>query len=305
MAVFKCTECDYQTQRKNNLDRHININHNINTINQTQFTCSYCNISFTKLCYLSRHKNKCMDKNKVIYEYEQKIDELNKLLIAKDDMINSLKSEVTHLKLIVDNAGSMIKSSMSTMTYVIKTFKDAPALEAVKDYSLMHDDQGSTEFVETLISEYNHKTLHIYLGDFIIKTHKKEDPSKQSIWNSDTSRLTYIIREIISHNKTDWTIDKKGIKIVKYIITPMLEYIDPLIRIYIESFSTNYKKCSMKEIHIKTSKLRAATEILQLIEDRILSDDIIKYITPHFYLNKSDSFEIGNIGDVDNMSNVK
>jgi len=36
-------------------------------------------------------------------------------------------------------------------------------------------------------------------------------------------------------------------------------------------------------------KLTNATYILKSIEDKILSDAILKYITPHFYLNKNDN----------------
>ena len=33
-----------------------------------------------------------------------------------------------------------------------------------------------------------------YLGKLLIKRYKKEDPHKQSVWNSDTPRMSFLIR---------------------------------------------------------------------------------------------------------------
>ena len=308
---FNCKSCNYSTDVKFAYDKHlltkkhiekVNEKQNINivtpktiSIDSSKFTCNYCNMKFTKSCNLSRHKNICSEKEQLVQQLTNQINELNNKLIeqnkilAKDEeMINILKSEVDHLKSIVNNAGSIIKTSVSTVAYVLKNYKDAPALESVKDYSAIHYKQDNSEFVENLIYEHTHNKLHIYIGDFIIKTYKKEDPSKQSIWNSDTSRLTYLIREIINNNKVDWKIDKKGIKTTKFIIEPILEYIDEQVRNYIESYEVDHK-ISAKEAERQMMKLANATYILKSIEDKILSDDILKYITPHFYLNKNDN----------------
>jgi len=246
---YECKLCNYSSHDKFNYKRHMNSKRHVekvidipNTNNMTpqtipddsaKFTCNYCNMKFTKSCNLSRHKNICSEKEQMIQQLTNRVNELNNKLIEQnkilekdEEMINILKSEVDHLKSIVNNAGSIIKTSVSTVAYVLKNYKDAPALESVKDYSAIHYKQDNSEFVENLIYEHTHNKLHIYIGDFIIKTYKKEDPSKQSIWNSDTSRLTYLIREIINNNKVDWKIDKKGIKTTKFIIEPILEYID-------------------------------------------------------------------------------
>ena len=280
---------------------------------ENKYNCKYCDSNYSSAANLARHDKSCFKKNQLAINYEKRISELeaklleqnklletqllikdeklieqNKILAKDEEMINILKSEVTHLKSIVNNAGSIIKTSVSTVAYVLKNYKDAPALESVKDYSAIHYKQDNSEFVENLIYEHTHNKLHIYIGDFIIKTYKKEDPSKQSIWNSDTSRLTYLIREIINNNKVDWKIDKKGIKTTKFIIEPILEYIDEQVRNYIESYEVDHK-ISAKEAERQMMKLANATYILKSIEDKILSDDILKYITPHFYLNKNDN----------------
>ena len=254
--------------------------------NKQEFKCFFCNIVYANSANLSRHKNYCNEK--YLTETNIKLIEKDKLIDQKDEIISILKSENAHLKMIVNNAGSVIKTSVSTMAYVIKNFKEAPALESIKDYSAIHFEQNNTAFVENLIYEQNHNKLHIYIGDFIIKTYKKEDPSKQSIWNSDTSRLTYLIREIISNNKVDWKIDKKGIKTKNFIIEPILEYIDNQIRDFIENFDMDYTLDSAKSAERKMMQLKISTDILKNIEDKLLSEEILKYVAPHFYLSKND-----------------
>mgnify|MGYP001426063450 CR=1 FL=1 len=184
--------------------------------------CDYCDNMYSTNSSLIRHKKICLtrEQNAIHTKYCDEIALLkNEILLLQEKNTNYqnlyeketnitsiLKSENAHLKSIVNNASSVIKTSVSTMAYVIKNYKEAPALESLKDYSAIHYEQNNTEFVDNLIYEHSHNKLHIYLSDFIIKTYKKEDPNKQSIWNSDTSRLTYLIREIITNNKMYWNI---------------------------------------------------------------------------------------------------
>ena len=300
---------------------------NSNMATRIKHECDYCNNECSTASSLARHKKSCSVKTKfennhkeeilrlknINMELEFKLNESNskfndrikmfdqkdeiikqkdEIIKQKDETISILKSEVTHLKSIVNNTGSIIKTSVSTMAYVIKNYKDAPVLESVKDYSAIRYEQDNTEFVENLIYEHNNNKLHIYISDFIIKTYKKDDPAKQSLWNSDTSRLTYLIREIITNNKVDWKVDKKGIKTTKFIIEPILEYIDQQIRNYVESYEVNHK-ISAKEAERQMMKLKSGMEIIKSIETKVLSEEILKYITPHFYLIKNDeSIEI-------------
>ena len=311
---FTCNFCNYSTDTKFCYEKHLNTkkhkekviitpndsctipNPFLNKSPKNEYLCQYCNCKYTSVSNLARHKISCSEKRNLIDEFTNKIteltiklDEQHKLLDKNEEIIAILKSENAHLKLTVNNAGSIIKTSVSTMSYVIKNYKEAPVLESINDYSAIRYDQDNVEFVDNLIYETNHNKLHIYIGDFIIKTYKKGNPEQQSIWNSDTSRLTYLIREIIANNKVDWRIDKKGIKTTKYIIDPILEYIDAQIRDYIENFDVDYTNDLAREAERKMMKLKSATDILKNIEDKVLGDEILKYIAPHFYLDKMDN----------------
>ena len=88
----------------------------------------------------------------------------------------------------------------------------------------------------------NTKIIHSshYIGDIIIKNYKKVNSAKQSVWNSDTDRLTYVIRTLLKNNKFQWQLDKKGIDTANHMINPILQY----IKTKLEQFKkdTNLKK---------------------------------------------------------------
>src|SRR5207249_8087833 len=134
------------------------------------------------------------------------------------------------------------------LTYIATNYKTAPALQALDDYSQIQQKYNDSKFIETLIYNFNHNKLDKYLGDMIIKFYKKEDPSQQSLWNSDTSRLTYIIKELLNNNNSDWLVDKKGIKTCNYIIDPLLQYIDVIIKKYLNKKSKKIVRLPLDEI---------------------------------------------------------
>lgn len=297
--MYHCKICNYNTPDKCNYQKHTNTKKHkdkiqeltdllaeyqnpIQTIEENVFKCPYCNNHYANSGNLSRHKTLCAEKQQLI----DKINNQAELLKQKEETIVILTDEVKYLQLLLENAGSLIKTSVHAISYAMAHYKNAPVLETLKDCSVLKYNQTDTDFIENLVVEYKNKLLPSYLGDFIIKTYKKDDPTQQSIWNSDTNRLTYIVKELINTTNTDWQVDKKGIKITKYIIEPMLTYIENLIRSYIENFDTHTNLYKPKEAEYKMMKLKYATDIIKIIEDRVLHDDILKYISSHFYMNK-------------------
>lgn len=303
MSVFKCTCCNYETYDKSNFSKHNNskkhrekvthqtndtnkiLNRHTNDTNSTK-KCDYCNETYSTASSLARHKKACSEKHNLEEKYKQQIAELTMEVKHRDDKLEMLQTENTHLKSLVSDAGSIVKSSVSTLQYVVKHYNDAPALTCLKNYAALKYDQNNTDFVEELISHYNHKLLGDYLGDFIVKTYKKEDPAKQSLWNSDTSRLTYLIRDIVTKKKVDWTVDKKGIKTTKYIIEPVLEYVEKLMTAYIDADAC-YDMLNVKESKNIMMKIAKAAAIRELIRDKTLAEEILRYISPHFFLEKT------------------
>ena len=147
--------------------------------------------------------------------------------------------------------------------------------------------KSKDQFMDIIINKFDKDLLERYLGDIIIKCYKKDDPKKQSLWSSDTSRLTYVVRELMNNKKIDWAVDKKGIKTKTYIINPLLDYIDDLMREYIDTYSiTDINKIDMRFYEIKLLKMNKLTEIICAINNGKLAEGIIGYVAPEFFLNK-------------------
>jgi hypothetical protein len=242
------------------------------------------------------------------------IDKLEEQLKHSKELIDTLKSENSNLKSLVHNAGSIVKTSVSAMSYAMKNYSDAPAIKQIENcdkpsrsknsfvlssdndevhystisfaLSLSKDEQDTVKFMKKVIYEYKHKHLAAYLGNHIVRTYKKENPEDQSIWNSDTNRLTYLIRDIMKNNKIDWTVDKNGVKTNEYIITPIVNYVRERIKEYLPTLKIDPYNYTVSQIETIMDHVNKSVEIQKLIETEKLNGDILKYIAPHFFLTK-------------------
>lgn len=321
---YNCEHCNYTTDRKSNYDRHIksskhnNRNDSIVLDDTTNikinndhsqisndikkiYVCEYCKSEFKQSGHLNRH-------TKICYKRERLQEQLN----AKN-------KENELLKQLLATAGNVAQTSTSSLNYLIKNFKNAPTLTKLSNYAILYEknededkdedtneDKNENNFIEDSPQDksqdklyfirdllFYHRTndLYKYLGNFIIKNYKKDNPDDQSIWNSDTSRLTYIIRDIIN-NKQAWFTDKKGVRTNNYIIEPLLSYIKDIMNEFIINQSKIITN-DMPDDYVKISKeLHIAADIVICIDNKSLGGDIIRYIAPHFYLNNKDTVKL-------------
>ena len=242
----------------------------------------------TQIKIISKEKEIQMDEAKkqieIVYkEKEKRISEIK-------EHLETLKYENQFQKQIINSAGGMIKKSMNTLSYLLLNYKNAPHIKGLPDYSIIC--KNITELVKNLTYYHDKNKLDKFiakpragpLGDFIIKQYKREEPELQSIWSSDTDRLNYFICELIKEQKTQWVLDKKGIKMSKYIIKPLLEYIHSMNYNYI-----NQKNEEIIDNDTNVDKILAS--INADIKNNKLSTGINKYIAPHFYFDKNLSIE--------------
>lgn len=209
---------------------------------------------------------------------QQKIEHQN-------EIIKILKNEVDTYKPVLNSADAIIKTSMSTVSFIIQNYNKAPQLKELENYSIIKSDVNDKKLIKTILYHHKKNTINKYLGEFIIKSYKKQDPTEQSVWNSDASRLTYIIRELLANDKLNWCVDKKGIRTCNYIIEPVLKYIQEILTKYMDNISKKIKKIDINKIKEKMYQMKHSSEIINSIKDKKLANDILKYITPHFYLN--------------------
>ena len=311
---YICDICIYETNDKFNYNKHLSTKKHQEKANKTikickeagdsdedpsseqTFKCIYCGHNYTTAGNLTRHQTTCIDRKQLIDNYGKQIQEItnklnivikskNKELKSKDETIATLKSENNNLKMMVNNTNSLAKTSVSALSYVAKHYNKAPAIEPIKNMALLHCDYSNDKFVEQLMYEKKHKTLVSFIGDLIVDVYKKEDSATQSIWASDISRLTYILRDMVS-GKVDWVVDKKGIKTTKYIIQPILNYINKCALKYISDTDPRHTGLTTEQAVAKAIQLNKAMEISNMIDDKVLIDDLLKYMAPHFHVNK-------------------
>lgn len=313
---YICNFCEYETDRHFSYQKHLTTKKHAEKENELAYAsrmhpvsiskihkCLYCNTLFANAGNLARHKKSCSEKevlrtnhDKEIEDYKKEnayLKELHEKELEHIKILNKQQQdEINHLKSLITNAGAVIKTSVSALSYVVQHYDKAPTLKQLKDYSFLQsiDEDSDDEFdlTQTIINNHIDKKLDSYVGDIIIGSYKKKDPTKQSLWNSDSVRLTYVIRELIN-KKPDWTVDKKGVKTTKYIIEPLLEYIRELMEIFFENNKLeDYLGDSIVRMKRRIDNLEKASEICFNIKNNTLSEQILKYIAPYFYLPKND-----------------
>ena len=178
---------------------------------------------------------------------------------------------------------------MNTFSYLLQNYNNAPCLNSLNDYSIISKD--TDYLINELILYYDKSKLDKFLGDFIVKHYKKDNPQLQALWNSDTDRLNYTIRELYNINNNEknsvqWIVDRKGLKMTQQIINPLLEYISNLNINYLK-----YKQRMNEESILNCTdkvmrNMHTLASINNDIRNNILSKEINKYIAPYFYLNK-------------------
>lgn len=317
--MINCDVCNYKTPIAQNYEKHIKTIKHLNNFERCKSNiCEYCDVKFIDNNLLVKHKEKCLvDKFNLLKEekrqcelklkeYEIKIEineekieeqqtiikESKKKIEAQEFSIKKLNIESNkYLKNIVDKSGNIIESSVSiansscnVMKHLMQYHNDAPLLKQISNnpmYVIMND-----KCVNDLTYYYTHKQLDQYFGKFIIDDYKKDDTSKQSLWNTDGTRFNYIIRTLINDNP-DWIIDKNAIQVCQYLIDPLLKLIKDDLTNYISVFHKKNLKIEDKDICIMNiKKIHILNDIITIINDSSLKISILKYITPFFHFEK-------------------
>lgn len=217
---------------------------------------------------------------------EKELEDKDKQLRDKDHQIQYLQMDNEYHKKIISSAGGLIEKSLNTFNYLLLNYNSAPHINKLEDYSII--SQNNQQLIKSLIFYYNKKQLPKYIGDFIIKNYKKDRPELQSLWSSDVGRLNYIIKELIENNKKEfdskWIIDKKGVKMSKYIIEPVLEYIKSINLGCLNRTDDNNIDNEKSPHNLK--QLITIGSINSSINNGELLNEINKYIAPYFFLDK-------------------
>lgn len=227
---------------------------------KNQFVCEFCNFVFTSKGNYYRHKKYiCSVKieqekiklnetqNEKNLQYEKIIETLKKDHIEiikqlKNDYNKTIKELKSELKMTQEKmdrqnnefilymqenqkvSSTTLDKSVDALTFLMTHRKNAPELKEIT-HEKAHDMLTRENRLYDYLLHYNQENkLDQYIGEIILKYIKKENPEEQSVWNSDVSRLTYLIRDIVDESPT-WLRDPNGVMFNTKIIIPVINEI--------------------------------------------------------------------------------
>jgi hypothetical protein len=304
---YCCDVCNYETLNHAHWNRHIESDkHKKNSEANNKKTtmvikCQYCNISFTKISNLYRHqRTTCV--SKIITEKEiQHVQEINKLkqqmleiqVAEMKKQIEKLEHANTQMHETNKISSTTLDKSVSALTYLTTTRKKAPVLQQItqeKAKELLHYEKRLYDFI---LHHNSEGTLDQYIGDIILKYIKKEDPDEQSVWNSDVSRLTYLVRCLVE-DEQKWQRDAKGVLFSKYVITPIIKYLTEYLRTCLPVIKVT-KPTLEKPLNDLTEmddfmyKTKDILETIETLKSKKLKSDLLLHIASHVPLIQAKS----------------
>ena len=206
------------------------------------------------------------------------------------DIVNKNHSATTTINNI-DNS----KNVNFTMQYVIDNFNPPPLkalpdndmikmIETFDNNDIVDDDEKAKKkrYCKNLAYHHNKNALVQYLADILKSIYEKDDPTQQSVWNSDIPRKNFHLMEKID-DKCLWVDDKSGIKMTTIIIRPFLKYTADLLHEQIGKI--DMKNLSLLEENM--DYMGKWLDIRKLIHDKILEKDICACLSPYFNLKNS------------------
>jgi len=285
--MFECDKCNYSTDKKSNFDRHKNTHKN----DMKQFTCKYCECKYAIQKNYINHLNVCTQKDMNSMKKQLKQEQKEKEYIIKQiEYVEKQREEDKKFFIrIIDSAGITFKEALPPLKFADNNLYYAPQMLEYSNFTFLEIYDTPDLAVEAIINHYNKGTLHSFLGDEIVNEYVKKDPRDQSVWNSDTNRSTYLNRVLIitsGDGECVWTIDKKGIKTIQFLIDPLIKHVKDMIDIYYNKMG-DILKLKNPDFAKYGSHCTAITGIYEIINDGTLKANILKYINGFFYLDQT------------------
>lgn len=273
------------------------------------FKCKYCDGIFKRLSNLNRHAKTCYRrtdiKEKELHGKDKLIDFLKLQLNMQKKETSIYKSErefyvkeSEYYKDLISNYTKFGHKNFNSITYVLNKYGDAPHIEKTEPEKLECFKDVDMKTMENIISDYRNKVFVEFAVKMIINLHKKDDPTKQSIWSTDTSRYNYVIKELLENEGSYWIIDKKGIKSKNYIVEPILDFIRKEIIGYNELVGKAIldKNLPKERFSIIMDTQKDGIDMIKDIDNGIIGKEIIKRMATHLY-HKTDTPQIEEIED--------
>jgi len=135
------------------------------------------------------YKHELLHYNEKISHYKEEISHYREDVQHYKEDVKHYKENVKHYereneyyKILLNNAGGMLKKSISALSYIVNNYKDAPAIKCITFDDIDNKDfKNNKKIIELLIYNYRHKTLDEYIGNQILEIYKKQDPNELTL----------------------------------------------------------------------------------------------------------------------------
>lgn len=322
--LYMCQICSKKFAKKYNYERHCYRTHNgdndnIANIEDSDDLIKDKNSSYKKM--KGNEYNQSLELLKMSVELEkyksalreEKLKHENdclkrevKILTKNTKFSNDIAKEAHHL---ANNAIHTTGKAVGALNYVKMNYPNAPDLKKIDNYTALCQHN---KLMSNLLFYTRKGTISNYFGDFLIKTYKKDIPNEQSLWSTDISRLSFIVKELLK-NKSDWRYDKKGLHVQNIIVKPLLEYIKEILQQYIDNIhrqisgkakiikqkcgpestdDPDYNSSSESEdeeldnttrMHLVNNQ-KVAMQLITEIDNKNLAKSVVRYMSPHLSL---------------------
>uniref|UniRef100_A0A6C0ACF0 C2H2-type domain-containing protein n=1 Tax=viral metagenome TaxID=1070528 RepID=A0A6C0ACF0_9ZZZZ len=316
--TFLCKICNYKTEDKSNLKRHFNsMRHQkniasyqlsfggltqtnkkltsfVNPQGDKSYTCTDCGFETAFSGSLSRHKRTCTAKemNKMKLQFELKnlkeVSELKNEIATTQ--VDFLKNHVELLRSMLIASTRGIKGTVTSTA--LEHYSNNPPISEIEYMRLNSYIKPKSKLVDEMICAFEHNTIHEFLGAFILTIYKKKNYNEQSIFASDVSRLSYIVKETIYDDISEWVIDSTGLKVKQYVIKPLTDHVLNILKSYridlcnkATDLNTGSEYPDVSEVVELTKKQNSVLKLISYIEDNKLDNRINKFICPSFKMD--------------------
>ncbi len=317
---FECKLCNYNTDNKSNLNRHLKSEKHIMQTNINASNPSVQNL--TKELNNMKLQMKDFECELKIKQKEiEKLESINKILLEQKSVNNY------HIK---NNINS--NNNTGIYSYVAENFKNAPPLRKLDNFVIGGFDPDKEDeidkFTENIIHYKKIKGLGKLLGQHLVDNYKKNKLEEQSFYTTDVSRLNYIVKltedllenyetsedeidtesyeelkdmekkynkkiyddkivAIEKNNDEYWFIDKHGHKISKFLIEPLIRKVTRVLKKRTKEYLDDAKKDPKQKISNKKKEhMLLLSKILDELDSGKLKKDINKFIAPYFTFDK-------------------
>jgi hypothetical protein len=211
---------------------------------------------------------------------------------SKKEMTIVKEKEIARMETVMKTCGKITEKSVSgicnAITFANAQFTSAPVLTKICNFDFVDD----CECVDDLVHNYLENTMHQYIGDIITALYKKDTAGDQSFWNTDSSRLGYIIRQKVDAQVL-WGKDVNADRITKLVLAPIIEFFIECVddkKTALKKFIKKNDDCPKhSKMYDRILKKEALCKNLILVKtallDTKLNKNIIKYITPKFNIS--------------------